>query len=139
MNKCKKNILLVFGYLLFVAILFVPYSSSFVEVEMTYKKSDLKPDSPPPLPMFVPVEPFDPLHYVKKTEKLKSEKHGWVFSPYALISTLINKKHFVINRNALETEIALILLTAGFAYILFCIVLKKRGLERYERNRQKGR
>ena len=88
MNKCKKNILLIFGYLLMIALLIVPY------IDTVWR---LRPNEP------------------------KDMMRGWIFWPVALISG----KYFSINMNVLTTEIAVILLAAGFAYILFCIVLKK--------------
>jgi len=86
MNKCKKNVLLIFGYLLMIAFLIVPYREI-------------------------------------GTTAVSVGRNGWVFWPIALIS----KTYFVINPDVLTTEIAVILFAAGFAYILFCIVLKKGG------------
>jgi len=87
MNKCKKNILLIFGYLLFVAILVIPYSESWI---------------------------------MTKNGAASIRKDGWFFWPITL-----SKRNFIINWSALTTEIAVILFAAGFAYIIFCIVLKK--------------
>ncbi len=162
MNKCKKNILLIFGYLLFVAFLIVPYSSfsiekkrlpDFSQWEKEQEKKGLKPGFPPCPELFPKEEkkeekkfvlpPFPDL-FAKEEEKKELEsglrpfsdyfkptnyekvviihrKSGWVFSPYMLIS----KRHFFINWNTLAVETAVILLIAGFSYILFCIVLKK--------------
>ena len=86
MKKCKKNILLIFGFLLITAFLIVPYYGSFF-----------------------------------RNPTIKLEKSGWAFWPY----TPITGRHYIINWNALTTEIAVILLAAGFYYILFCVVLKK--------------
>lgn len=107
MKKCKKNILLIFGYLLFVAILIVPYSS------FTIEKNRLKDG----FSQFG--DYFNSTNYEKVV--IRHRKSGWVFSPYMLIS----KRHFFINWNTLAVEIAVILITAGFSYIIFCIVLKK--------------
>jgi len=84
MNKCKKNILLIFGYLLMIALLIVPYNDTGMRL-------------------------------------MPNKMRGWIFWPVALISG----RYFFIDMDVLTTEIAVILLAAGFSYILFCVVLKK--------------
>jgi len=110
MNKCKKNILLIFGYLLFVAFLIVPYSS------FTTEEKRLKDGKGAHFSDY-----FEPTNY--EMVEISHSKSGWVFSPYMLIS----KRRFFINWNTLAVETAVILLIAGFAYIIFCITVKKGG------------
>jgi hypothetical protein len=132
MNKCKRNILLIFGYLLIVAFLIVPCS---------------KYDVPKPPPGFVSEQPlyvfpkkysFVPIPILiqkiiksnkevkiskkgiieskeesRQTESVEEEKYAYILSIYRL------KLDFLL------TEITVILLMAGFVYILFCIVLKR--------------
>jgi len=90
MRKCKRNVLLIFGYLLIIASLFIPYSSGY---------------------------------YAGRTAIRKA---GYMFLPL-FINAKINRPHmnFCINSDILITEIALIVLIAGFAYILFCVALRK--------------
>jgi len=140
MNKCKKNILIIFVYLLITACLIVPYSSFSLDI---VKDNSIKIDLgkaievPEPPAGFV-LDDHNPrqsqsFHDFLQKEIAKDKKsiqnpnwyvyhhRGWIFSPYLLVS----KKHFSIDENILTTEIAVILLAAGFSYILFCVVLKK--------------
>jgi len=98
MKKCKRNVILIFGYLAIVSILFVPIYA----------------------PEYSPKKHF----WHKKT---------FMFTPI-FISKVIRQGRFnimeYIKRYRLRldfflTEIAFILLTGGFAYILFCVVLRK--------------
>ena len=74
MKKCKRNIFLIFGYLLIMAGLFLPYDWKEFE--------------------FLPI--------------------------------IIAKGYLdIIEVEVLITEIAVILALGGFAYIIFCVVLKK--------------
>jgi len=150
MNECTKNILLIFGWLLIIALLIVPYSSfsldlvkdNTIEVDLgednTIELPGLpegfvweNPDLHPSLSMRDFLKKYgDPTMKTTQKSKIKSTQkpnwyvyhhRGWIFSPYLLVS----KKHFSIDESSLTTEIAVILLAAGFAYILFCVVLKK--------------
>jgi len=149
MNECKKNILLIFGYLLIIALLIVPYSSFSLDlVKGTSVKVPEPPegfvlDNPNPrqsqsfhdfvqekikkgeITQGMSMRDFmEKYKMIKTTQKPKwyvSHERGWIFSPYLLVS----KKHFSIDENILTTEIAVILLAAGLSYILFCVVLKK--------------
>lgn len=117
MIKCKKNIFLVFGYLLIVAILFVPYASwSIVDVrkamtqELEYRVAEARRKSPP--------------------------KAGFMFTPIFIYKQLFDRKQVLdynlylitnhkVKYSLLITELAIIIFIGGFAYILFCVVLRK--------------
>lgn len=97
MSKCKRNIILIFGYLLIIVILFIPYISGY---------------------------------YIDRTA---IKKEGYMFLPL-FINAKLNKPHqnFNIKSDVLITEIALIVLGGGFAYILFCVVLRKEKERRFD-------
>jgi len=90
MSKCKRNILLIFGYLLIMVLLFVPYSSKII----------------------------NDLGYGAKTIKIV-DGYGYLFLPFCFV------RKARINFELLSTEIAAIIFVGGFAYILFCVVLRK--------------
>lgn len=107
-GKCKRNIILIFGCLLIMAILFIPYNSTHVtlknktdpysgiKLRITTKKSGY---------MFLP-------QYIKtKATKFYDKDIGW--------------DSYYLNTNLFIIEIAIIILMAGFDYILFCVFLRK--------------
>lgn len=99
MSKCKRNIFFIFGYLLIMAVLIVPC----IEKSQEYQK-------------LLGVE-------ARGLPKVVKEQRKWIFFPVFFINR--DSKVYKINSEQLATEIAFILLTGGFAYILFCVVLRK--------------
>jgi len=118
MIKCKKNIFMVFGYLLIVAILFVPYASwSIVDVkkfmthEVTIRVAIENNTKPPP-------------------------KAGFMFTPFFIYKQLSNRKevldyhlylitNYKVKYDLLVTDLTIIILVGGFVYILLCVVPRK--------------
>ena len=109
MRKCTKNILKIFGSLLILAILFVPYYSTHVKIK----------------------NKFGPYSGIK--EKTTSKKNGYMFvfqllkkrevkSDYAEVSY----ETYSLNTKVYITEIAIIIFLAVFDYFIFCILLKKK-------------
>ena len=177
MKKCKRNIFLIFGYLLIVIVLFIPceqgiYSLSEVDgypEDVPELESGLPEGAPPPpLPDLIPVRVLDyrkmtkrtfhkieikplPLYIVnlvnyqnfKKWKREKEKVWNSIISKdkitieelFYLQNEFIDEhdgefRFFSINADIYVLEIMLTLLVAGFAYIIFCQVLRKREEER---------
>ena len=109
----QKNIFLIFGYLLTIALLFMPYK--FQDIGGRKSKNGIM---------------FTPIFLVKyfKYESLKNE----IFKDVSTFEKFADKEisGYRARSDLLVTELAFILLIGGFAYILFCVVLK--------RNKQNG-
>ena len=108
MNTCKKNILVIFGSLLILAILFIPYNSTRVTIKNKY----------------------DPMSGIKL--RITSTRSGYMFFPqifktkYSKIPYKeVSKETYRLNTRLFLIEIAIIIFLAGFDYLLFCAVLKK--------------
>lgn len=97
MKKCERSIVLIFGYLLIMSILFIPYS-------------EFRRKGPPSNSYF-------------------EKKSGYMFLPLFIAAKIQSPWRITrtveINTELLTTELFLILFFAGFAYILFCVVLRK--------------
>ncbi len=119
MRKCKRNILLVFGYILIMAILFVPYESETVQISPGPAGS-IRGDIDRGF-VFIPI-------FVKNYAKYRDmdlEKYLKAINdnPNQILSPVITK--YLLNKDLLITEMSLIIFIAGFAFILFCVVLKR--------------
>jgi hypothetical protein len=128
MSKCKRNMLLIFGYLLIVAILFIPYkyerwehfqdgSISITEVKSGYMLFPLYFKARKNVAVMTTLIPIEELQKMTKEEKEKWNKEN----PNKPV------EFYSFNIDIFLTEIVIILLIAGFLYILFCVVLKKEG------------
>ncbi len=106
MSQCTKNIVLIFGILFFLAVLFVPYNSSHVSFELDSRSKDV----------------------LKVTQK----KSGYIFLPTYLIfraqmdSGDETRDFYHLNTVMLAAEIVLILFLGLLDYFLFCRFLRKR-------------
>jgi len=106
MSQCTKNILLIFGILFLLAVLFVPYNSSHVSFELDSRSKDI----------------------LKVTQK----KNGYIFLPTYLIfrarmdSDDETRDFYHLNTVLLAAEIVLILFLGLLDYFLFCRFLIKR-------------
>ncbi len=182
MSKCKRNLLLIFGYLLILALLFVPFAK---EIYILTPFGEF----PKGFPNIAPYDPdsndsWERLPSVevighKKITKKSINKNGVKFLPLYLIN-VINHKNFInwkkqeeekpfnyldkekkiINKEELFrvqnefikkyngefrydklridfflTELAIIILAGGFAYIFFCVVLRKAEKKREKRRK----
>jgi len=120
MNKCKRNIILIFGYLLIMAILFVPYESETVQI-VQGPAGSIKGDTDRGF-VFIPV-------FVKNYTKYRDMDLEKYFksikdNPKQVFSPVITK--YLLNIDLLITEMYLIIVVAGFIFILFCVVLRKQ-------------
>ncbi|MFQ6069238.1 MAG: hypothetical protein ACE5LC_01790 [Candidatus Aminicenantales bacterium] len=109
MNSCGKRIFLFFGMLLIIALLFVPYKSTHTRIKNTY----------------------GPYSGIKS--KTTTTKSG-----YAFLAKLFSSKPFEssytetrLETNRLNTklfliEIGVIVFLAGFDYLLFCFLPRKK-------------
>lgn len=106
MSHCTKNIVLIFGILLLLAVLFVPYKSSHVSFELDSRSKDIL--------------------------KVTKNKRGYIFLPSYLIlrarmdSDDETKDFYHLNISLLAAEIILILFMGLLDYFLFCRFLRKR-------------
>lgn len=119
MRKCKRNILLIFGYLLIWAILFIPFSKP-------YSSENGYMFSPIFIYKFYKAKKIEAEYYSQKKEiktEQENEKYSFLdeFVPLDIYENLIEL------RSALFLyQVLLILFCGGFAYIIFCVVLRKR-------------
>ena len=109
MNRCTRKILLIFGLLLLLVFLFVPYRSTHIK----YK-----------------VDAFSLAKY-----KITSHHSGYmfVFKYLRLKSTRrsvpgTDQDSYVPNKTLFFIELIIVMVLAPFDYFLFCVVLKKRKL-----------
>ena len=106
MSHCTKNIVLIFGVLLLLAVLFVPYNSSHVSFELDSRSKDIL--------------------------KVTKNKRGYIFLPSYLIlrarmdSDEETRNLYHLNTALFATEIVLILFLGFMDYFLFCRFLRKR-------------
>jgi hypothetical protein len=106
MSYCSRNILLIFGSLIFLALLIVPYRSTRVAYKMDpYSKINYKIIKRASGHMLV-------LNYVR----LKSTGNSSVEN---------NNVSYYIDKDLFITEIVVILLVAFLDYFLFCRASKK--------------
>ena len=114
MSGCKRAIFLIFGALLFTAVIIVPYNSTHVrfktdpysrdKLQITTKKSGF---------LFLP-------HYLSlKSRKPQSLK----VKSYWSRDEDIGLDLYEFNTNLFIVEIVIILLAGCFDYFLFCVVL----------------
>lgn len=135
-SKCKRNILLVFGYLLIVIVLFIPYSKTndFVEYSegiLWFKKEGF---------IFSPIFLYKKIipEEISQEKKIKLEKYKSNRDTKIIFSkdwskekerfpeiTESDLKKYAIRIEVLISEVAIVFLTTGFAYILFCVPLRK--------------
>lgn len=123
MSGCKRSILLIFGALLFIAILIVPYNSTHVSFKTDpYSRDKLRITTKKSGYLFLP-------HYLslrsRKSQPLKAKSYwsrdediGWDL--------------YEFNSNLFIIEIAIIMLAGGFDYIIFCRVLLRHKRKRRE-------
>ncbi len=106
MSHCTKNIVLIFGILFLLAVLFVPFNSSHVSFELDSRSKDvLKVTQKKSGCIFLPT-------YLKHRARMDSDEETRDF--YHLKSAL------------LAAEIGLILFLGLLDYFLFCRFLRKR-------------
>lgn len=128
MDRCKRNIPLVFGYLLVVALLFVPYESFNIETKqgiVTTRELDYWMNQgyqqPPPHFSFTPILIYRAIVARRRVVNYSYEDDLGRF--------LLLKKgpiiKYKVRLSFLFTELAIIILVGGFAYILFCVVSRK--------------
>jgi hypothetical protein len=106
MNPCKKKVLGVFGALLFLAILFVPYRA----IHLSYKRD------------------FSTNLIWRTTAK----QGGYMFLPRFLkarSTKVLAKDHdrstYLLNEKMLAAEVGIILFLGTLDYFLLCALLKK--------------
>ncbi|MHA1233248.1 MAG: hypothetical protein ACTSQJ_16785 [Promethearchaeota archaeon] len=178
MKKCKRNIILIFGYLLIIFVLFIPYHEEIYEISdikpltedeipeggalrqydyVVYRYNSLRgkysiaKDIKPINPIFgsiikksLPENRFKflPLYivniinhnsFIKWGRNLEREN-----TKYFKIEIAFRKKYdgnfhyYKLNLEFYITEIVIILIAAGFTFILLCVVLsksKKKGIK----------
>ncbi|MGD8536712.1 MAG: hypothetical protein PVF66_12760 [Candidatus Aminicenantes bacterium] len=106
MSHCTKNIVLIFGILLLLAVLIVPYNSSHISFELDSRS--------------------------KNVLKVTQNKSGYIFLPKYLIlrarmdSDEETRDFYHLNTFFLTAEIVLILFLGFLDYFLFCRFLRKR-------------
>lgn len=113
MGTCKKNILLIFGSLLIIAVLFVPYNSTHVTVKdksSPYSGIKLRTTARKSGYMFLP--------QLFKKKAMKSSYREVTWDTYHL------------NTKLLIIEIAVIIFLGCFDYLFFCLLLRKTGKKR---------
>jgi hypothetical protein len=130
MSKCKRNILLIFGYFIIMAILFVPYSKRDVPKPQPGFQLDQSLYTIPKRNGFI-LTPILISKIIKANKEIEISKEGIIKSKEKS-NTINNFKEYAIVIGIYQlkldfffTEITLIFLTSGFAYILFCLVLRK--------------
>lgn len=130
MRKCKRTILRLFVLLLVISILFVPYSGPISKKRfIKYEKGKIQIKKGY---MFTPAFVYKSLRFKKLINEFKlklseqhesEEKSSMEDTIFLLeISGLLEYK---LRSKVLLIEISLIFLAGGFAYILFCLVLRK--------------
>lgn len=132
MSKCKKNILLIFGYLLLMAVLFVPYK---YEKDIFHHATDtLGPEhitEEKQKYIFSPLFIRNILKYreFKDEDSIATIDRFWlglgVFEKLKMGDTMTVLTYYYVNTDLLITEFAIIIFAGGFLYILFCVVLRK--------------
>jgi len=109
MKRCTQKILLVFGLLLLMVFLFIPYKS----VHVKYK---LDPHS---LTRYKMTTHQSRYMFVFRYLKLKSNKRSVPGTDH---------DSYVLNKYLLLIEMIIVITLASFDYFLFCVVLKKKRL-----------
>jgi hypothetical protein len=122
MSGCKRVIFLIFGALLFTAIIVVPYNSTHVRFKTDpYSRDQLRVTTKKKGYLFLP-------HYLN----LKSRKPH----PLKVISYWSRDKDagwdsYEFNTSLFILEMVIIILAGGFDYIIFCVVLPKSKRTRF--------
>jgi len=128
MRKCKRNIILIFGYLLIVAILFIPYTKPYAKY--TEKKGWQKKDGFMFTPIFI-YKLFNPekseYEYIldKKPPEFSEEVDKFMEEEEYKKLTKSDIRKYKLRLEFFICELAIVLLIGIFTYILFCVVLRK--------------
>ncbi len=90
MSKCKKNILLIFGYLLIVAILFIPYIkfAYYIPKYFIFENGKSKEIAAPPVG-YILDKPFKP---ASKLSSKSLNRKGFRFLPLYLFDAISYQK-----------------------------------------------
>ena len=103
---CRKNILLIYGCILLIAIFFIPYNSTHV------------------------IHKTDP--YTLNKYRVTTKDSGYIFLFQYLKKRTdrfnpkeIDRDSYYFNKNLYIIELAIIIFSAGFSYIIFCTMLKR--------------
>jgi len=115
-SHCKRNVFLIFGGLFITAVLIVPYNSTRVTYRTdSYSRNKLRITTKKSgflfLPRYLKIRAGKPRDLEPKSFRFRDEDIEW--SMYRF-----NTKLFII-------EIVIIILAAGFDYIIFCVVLRR--------------
>jgi hypothetical protein len=107
MKRCTRKILLIFGLLLLLVLLLVPYRSTHVKFK---------------------VDPFSLAKY-----KMTSHQSGYmfVFKFLKLKSTKrsvqgVDQDSYVLNKTLFITELIIVIILAPIDYLLFCVALRRK-------------
>jgi hypothetical protein len=166
-TRCQRNTFLLFGFLIVLTLLFLPYkreayvTSDSMEARIPEKYGNPGEGTPGILALqqldqkglkFFPFFVSDAIHHRKflkwkdrtmeEGEQIRSGKEVLETEDIYYLEREFYKKYdgiFTYDKFWLEfylTEILVILFTAGFSYILFCILLrKKKKVVRYRSSR----
>jgi len=133
MSKCKRNILLIFGFLLLVIVFFVPYKHdyyAYISPVISEKEEGY---------IFLPLFIKNIIKYSKlanktegygiginaKVEEEEEKKEIDTFKEKQITKRTFISRYYYVNIDLFITELAIILFALTFGYILFCVVLKK--------------
>lgn len=169
MSKCKRNIILIFGYLLIIGVFLIPYIKEIYVSDIKYASAQLKTSAQlkkehttgiikREIPTFGCIyrRPLNqkgiiilPLYirnlinhksFIKWGRQLQNDfrlakKDKKTLTLEQLLEYEVdiefNKKYkgsfqiYVLDLHFFLTELVIIILFGGFAYILFCVVLRK--------------
>jgi hypothetical protein len=112
MNGCTRKILIIFGLLLLIVIMLVPYRSTQIKFKVdSFSLAKYKITSHQSGYMFV-----------FKYLKLKSNKR----SVPGTDQEGTDQDSYVLNKTLFLIELIIVIVLAFIDYFLFCIILKKR-------------
>jgi hypothetical protein len=122
MSGCTRAIILIFGALLFTAIIIVPYNSTHVRFKTdSYSGDQLRITTKKKGYLFLP-------HYLR----LKSRKsHPSKVISYWSRDEDTGWDSYEFNTSLFILEMVIIILAGGFDYIIFCVVLSKPKRTRF--------
>ena len=117
--SCTGKILLVFGSLLILVILFIPYRSVHVKYEL----------DPHSLTHYKKTSHRSGYMFVFKFLGLKSKERSVQQKPVPR-SSVSNTGHdsYSLNKTLFWIEMMIIFMLAPFDYFLFCVIFKKKKL-----------
>ena len=113
MKRCTRKILLIFGFLLLLVIVFIPYRSTHIKYQIDpHSLASYKITSQKIGYMFV-------IQYLK----LRSQK----MSVPQESDPKVDHDSYVLNKILFLAELIIIMVLAPFDYFLFCVILRKKS------------